>query len=180
MNRDAQTVEDLIEIAAQVLDGDESHKLRDGHALARRLARGEPEVVEQGVLMPKAATIPDGWSFEDVNNVGRFVGNWWGLRLRRGEPMVFQKGNVLLIRQFEFYSERDRGYYERISRIAGQTVLVVIGWHGRRSGYFAFEDGRMGPVTSGDAADVADWIVNWLEWALANPRPDWDKAKEGM
>jgi len=139
-----------------------------------------PEIVEQGVLYPKAITIPDGWSFDDINDAGRFVGNWWGLRLRRGEPMVFQRGHVLFVRQWEFYTDRDRGYFERLSRVPGQTVLVVIGFMGKREGYFSFENGAMGPIQVGASGEIADWIVTWLGNALKNPLPDWDKDHEGQ
>ena len=126
MNKDAYTVTKLIDQLeyAYGIDGENGSALddvvRDGRKLAKRLGAEQPVTVEQGVLMPKSTTSPDGGSFDDVNQVGRFTGNWWGLRIRRGEPMVFQRGHVLLIRQWDLYS----GAIAKSGNVCGGVVLV--------------------------------------------------------
>lgn len=178
---EAHVVEQLIAIATRDEDGAEENGLvKDARRIVRRLRDDRPEIVEQGTLMPKAATIPDGWSYDDINDVGRFVGNWWGIRLKRGEPMLYQKGHVLFLRQFEFYTLRDQGYYERLSRVPGQTVLLVIGFYGKREGWIEFVDGEMSPIRVGSSVELADRIVTWLNEASRNPLPDWDRDREGF
>lgn len=182
MHHDLHLIDRVITQLVEREDGGATNplveELRD---LRRRLRDGRLiEVVEQGVLVPKAPTIPDGWSFDDVNAVGLFTGDLWGLRLKRGQPFVYQRGHVLFVRQFDLYDERDRPYYERISRVPGQAILLVVGYMGKREGYVAFEDGEMGKIVPGDQRDVAAWIVGWLRRAQESPLEDWDRAYDGL
>ncbi len=154
---------------------------RELRKVQRRLATNEPQVVEVAPLFPKAATIPDGWAWDDVNDSGLFVGDLWGVRLRRGEPILLQRGHVLLVRQGDLFDERDRGYYRRISRAAGQTVLVVFGARGKREGYIIFDGGREQPLVVVDSpGEIAEWVVGWIRRAQKNPMADWLSTDEGL
>jgi hypothetical protein len=167
-------------LVALELVGEES-LAKELRGVQRRLATVEPQVVEVAPLFPKALTIPDGWAWDDVNDSGAFVGDLWGIRLRRGEPILLQRGHVLYVRQGDLFDERDRGYYKRISRQAGQTVLVVFGARGKREGYISFDGGRELPLAIvSTAGEIAEWIVGWLRRAQRDPLADWLNAEEGL
>lgn len=172
-----RAIEALEETADQAL-------IDDLRRIQRRITRQVPQTVEVAPLFPKSATIPDGWSWNDVNKDDggrpRFKGFWSGVSLKKGEPTLWQAGHVLFVRQGDMLTERDYPYWRRVSRQPGQTVLVVFGYYGARQGYLTFENGEQTPWAPADSEDLAAWIVGWLTRAHENPLPDWNKAFEGF
>lgn len=181
MKPDAVTLELAIARLEELGDPDLAARLRP---VQRRVARNEPQVVEQFSMLAKSPTIPDGWSWDDVNGGSEdpnFTGNYWGVRLKPGEPTLWQAGHVLFIRLWDTYDQdRDRSYWLRVSRVPGQTVLIVDGYRGARRGYQVFDGGHEAPLVSADALGIVAYIQGWLDRARANPLPDWDKALEGF
>lgn len=144
-----------------VLDADRIEKI------AGRIKNPPVEVVEQTTLGRKSPAIPDGWSWTDI---GPFTGKFSGIRLQKGEPVVEQKGHLLLIRLGDNLTQRQLPIYERASALLGVTVLVVYGGHGARRGLLPFVDGKqMGLRTVEGPEEVTGWIVRWLETAWSNP-----------
>lgn len=162
---------DLIAGMADLLASEDLINTTDFRAAmdtAKRLRQEQPEIVEQGVLMPKAPSIPDGWSWDDI---GPFTGALSGIRLQKGEPIVEQRGHRLYVRLGEFYSDRQVPIYRDTSLVPGQAVLVVLGLKGVREGFIPFVDGeQLGPFF-GDAKDITAWITDWLYQAIRNPLP---------
>lgn len=147
------------------------------HDAAQALRDRPIEVVEQGTLM-RSMRVPDGWSWDDIP---QFTGNWWGIRLQRGEPIVEQDGHTLLIRQGETsFEQRQQDIYAKLSNgyLAdangvfhnASTVMVVHGFQGARQGYTMFVKGEQHPTVWLPGPQVLhDVIVGWLEEAHKHP-----------
>lgn len=145
---------------------------REAQALAARLAKDEPQVVEQLGMVAKSPAIPDGWSWDDIGGFGKFTGNFSGIALQKGEPILEQEGHRLFVRLGEFYTERQVPIFRDTSMVPGQTVLVVMGLKGKREGYVVFENGeQQGPVFVDSPKEITAWIIDWLKRAVADPLP---------
>lgn len=129
-------------------------------------------VVEQRTAMKTAGAAPDGWQWDDLNppKSKLFTGNFWGIRLQSGEPILEQNGNFLLFRQGHVsYTDRQDPIYSLLSSLPGVTVLVVFGFMGARDGLMLFRDGEMGPLRP--AGELEETVRTWLRWAHENPQP---------
>lgn len=150
-------------------DDETAGRIRD---IAKRIVNPDIEVVEQGTLMPKSPSVPDGLSWTDLV----FTGNFWGIRPTKGEPFIEQRGHLIVLRQAETsFSERQVPIYELASSLRSPeggtvTVAVVFGFMGERSGLVWFREGAQGPLITLDGArDLQDEIETQLRWCVANP-----------
>lgn len=141
----------------------------------------EVRVVEQSTLTG-TERVPDGWSWTDIGDprLGGFTGNYSGVRLQKGEPILEQAGHFLFVRHAETsYTARQESMFRNLTElryvdesgkaVAAITVLVVYGFRGLREGFTVFEPGREPRTEIGDDRAVTSWVKGWLDRANANP-----------
>lgn len=139
---------------------------------AKLIENAEIEVVEQGILFPKSPTIPDGASWSDI---GEFKGYFSGIRPTKGEPIIEQRGHLIMMRQAELsFTPRHGPIYELASSARtpdGGTVAVavVFGFRGERSGIVWFRNGDQGPLEPlSGGQDLHEALEAQLRWMVAN------------
>lgn len=140
-------------------------------AIAEQLKNPKTEIVEQRTAMKTAGAAPDGWSWTDLHN---FHGYYSGVRAQRGEPILEQDGNNLLLRQGEVsFEPRQVPIYERLSLLEGVSVIVVFGFLGARKSFVTFYEGKQSALRPADELEGA--VLKWLQRAHAHPIEGWER-----